>query len=243
MCYVPESPLQVDEVRQWFGRTDLRIVYFDCEHSWVYPELGNSGWYVLPLQGDHLPALADDYLLDAPVVYAASNAPFPYAVVAWEEESPSLFLDAPLFNTLSVREDKVLFGDRLRFVGHRVVEPEVGLVPGAEFTVDTMWAVESGPVEALISLFAHLLTPEGALVTTGDGLGVPPVQWLPGDWVVQRHSMAVPPKMDVSPSARCSLHVGVYDLATGVRWMGAREGQAVGDSLLVDSWQIIHSKE
>ncbi len=239
VCGTPEPPLQNDEIGRRFGRDDLRIVYFNCEHSWVYPALGTSGWYILPLQGDRLPALSGDYLLDAPIVYAAPNAPSPYAVVAWEgDRSPPSLLDA-----LCVREDRVLFGDSLRFVGHRVVEPEGGLVPGSQLqaiAVDTVWVVESGPVEALISIFAHLLTPEGTLITTGDGLGVPAVQWLPGDWIVQRHSMAAPPQMDV---ARSHLRVGVYDLVTGVRWIGRKEGEAVEDGLLIDSWQVIRGEE
>jgi hypothetical protein len=128
----------------------------------------------------------------------------------------------------------------LRFAGHRVMGPEGELVPGSEFAVDTLWAVESGPVEAPISIFAHLLTPEGTLITTGDGLGVPPVQWLPGDWIVQRHPMAVSPQVE---AARSHLRVGIYDFATGARWTGTREGQVAEDGLLIESWQIVHSEK
>lgn len=236
LCGTPDPLLEDDEISRWFGRDDLRVVYFNCEHSWVYPALGTSGWYVLPLQKDRLPALGNDYLLDAPVVYAAPNGHVPYAVVAWEgDRSPASLLDA-----LQVQENGALFGDSLRLVGHRVIDSGDQPIPGSGFAADTVWAVESGPVETPISIFAHLLTREGILIATGDGLGVPPVQWLPNDWIVQRHSMEISSQRDAT---HCCLRVGVYDLATGLRWVGTREGQPVEDGVQVDSWRVMDSAE
>ena len=48
-CYTPEPVMDDAELVHRFGRDDLRMVYFDCEQTWVYPAGGEPGWYLLPV--------------------------------------------------------------------------------------------------------------------------------------------------------------------------------------------------
>lgn len=54
-CYTPEAVMSDAEIAHRFGRDDLRVVHVDCEQTWVYPEGGEPGWYLVPLAlGDPL---------------------------------------------------------------------------------------------------------------------------------------------------------------------------------------------
>jgi hypothetical protein len=77
---------------------------------------------------------------------------------------------------------------------------------------------------------AHLLTAQGALVAVGDGLGVPIEVWQPGDVIVQRHWLALPP--DGVPETLW-LQTGGYWLDTQERWSILSAGQPVGDRLVL----------
>jgi hypothetical protein len=55
-CAVPQAPLEPEAVMEGFGRDDLRLIYFDCQNSWVYPA-GAPGWYIVgdKIQSSRLP--------------------------------------------------------------------------------------------------------------------------------------------------------------------------------------------
>jgi hypothetical protein len=44
MCYTPEPPLSPGEIEAGFGRTGLRVVYFDCRPAWMVrsPSVGGE---------------------------------------------------------------------------------------------------------------------------------------------------------------------------------------------------------
>ena len=47
-CVAPVAPLGHEVATEGFGRSDLRMAYFDCTQSWLYPTGGASpGWYAL----------------------------------------------------------------------------------------------------------------------------------------------------------------------------------------------------
>jgi hypothetical protein len=47
-CTTPVAPLEAEQIAEGFGQSELRLAYFDCEHSWLYPTGGQSpGWVVL----------------------------------------------------------------------------------------------------------------------------------------------------------------------------------------------------
>jgi len=95
-CYTPEPVTPVtNDPATWIahrfglsraksrGRNDLRVVYFDCEQTWVYPAGGGPGWYLVPIAeiplsvpgrgrgrgSDGPDTLAEQSLEDAEVVY------------------------------------------------------------------------------------------------------------------------------------------------------------------------------
>jgi hypothetical protein len=155
----------------------------------------------------------------------------PYAVVAWDAGKVSL----SYLRSLRKAERAVTFGDSLKFLGYRALAEGEAITLGSEFVVDTVWEVTRGPIEETISFYAHLRDSEGSLVATGDGLGVPPVQWLPGDWLVQRHPLTVD-QAQVVPC--CEMWVGVYDYATGARWAASDAAQLMDDGLPLGVWQL-----
>jgi hypothetical protein len=61
VCYAPVPALEADQIREALGNPDLRLVYFDCRSSWVWPAGAALGWYVVP----------DD--TDGPTVVSAYN--------------------------------------------------------------------------------------------------------------------------------------------------------------------------
>ena len=94
-CLSPGPLLADPEVEQLVGRSDLRHLLFDCNSSWVFPENGAPGWYVLPLD---VPLWINSWLKEPvpEIVYRhQANAYGPdYAVVYWPGSSRGpLFAD------------------------------------------------------------------------------------------------------------------------------------------------------
>jgi hypothetical protein len=235
-CAAPVPPLDREQITAGFGRSDLRVVTFDCSQSWFYP-VGETGWTVLPGNGP-LDAWAAARLAGVPLSFrqgelwshpalaiyaqhqtpAGGTPPHPSARVA-----PS---DWPLAQALSqgdVAQGPVRVGEPLSFLGYDVV------VESDRVALHTYWRVEEVPQRPL-SLMAHLLATDGTPLAIGDGLGVPIDGWQPGDVILQRHLF------DIS---RAELP-DAYVLQTGAYWLDTMErmpvwvaGQPAGDRLLL----------
>jgi hypothetical protein len=78
----------------------------------------------------------------------------------------------------------------------------------------------------------HLVGADGVPIAVGDGLGLPVDQWQKGDIIVQRHLLNLPEGI---PPGTYWLQTGVYWLDTLERWPVEREGQPVGDRLILSS--------
>jgi hypothetical protein len=232
-CTEPAPPLNPQAIAEGFAVSDLRQVAFDCQQSWIYPEAGRTrGVYALHAANLRPPTYRERlYLAPARPVdtFAARHlAPLPMAFRSWESRDlPALALyewseheppNLPLRTAIPAPADTVpMRGKRnqtplplegpLIFLGTRVSKESERL------DIETWWQVTEGPVSRPLSIMAHLLTEDNAVLGIADGLGVPPLIWLPGDIVVQRH--VFPVSGEPGP---LWLRTGVYWLDTGARW-------------------------
>jgi 4-amino-4-deoxy-L-arabinose transferase-like glycosyltransferase len=187
-------PLSDQQVRAGFGQPGLRLIFYDCSQSQIYP-LGGEGRYVLPPQTDW-PERATLELQSR----HADGQPA-YAIVrAGERPSPETPLEAASLN------------GPLDFLGYQLDNTQAR--QGDEVTLWTYWQVKEVPNRPL-SLMAHMLGPDGVLVAVGDGMGVPVESWQPGDVIVQRHRFAVP---EGASPGEYWLQAGAYWLDTMERW-------------------------
>ncbi len=230
-CTTPVAPLPSDALLEGLGRDDLRLAYFDCRTSWLYPS--GSGWYVLARDAAGL-EMSATHIQRARLAYEQTRTGFvpPFVVYEWfgqdplEELSSSQAYAAPSnwppaqAETAGVTlTPPVKVGSEIEFLGHTVTQD----------TVQTYWRVTQTPAQPL-SLMAHLLDANGVPVAVGDGLGVPIDQWRPGDVIVQRHEIAAPP--DAAPGTYW-LQTGAYTLPDVERLPILQNGAVVGDRLLV----------
>jgi hypothetical protein len=79
--------------------------------------------------------------------------------------------------------------------------------------VETWWRVTEQSVVRPLSIMAHLLSGDGAVLGVADGIGVPFPMLASGDLIVQRHSFVKP-----AEGARIYLRTGAYWLDTVVPW-------------------------
>ncbi len=194
-CTHPKTTLPHDVIRQKLNTSELRIFHFDCDQSWAFPDQG-AGAYVLPANVD-VPSSATRMLkarepngTTAYTVYRIENVPQPANEFQIGSEA------APL-----------------HFLGYQVDETEARA--GETIILKTFWKVERQP-ERPLSLMAHLVDDEGVPVAIGDGLGVPIDQWRPGDVIVQRHPLSIPPTLS---SGQYSIYTGGYWLDNMERWI------------------------
>lgn len=186
-CLSPGPLLADPEAEQLVGRTGLRHIRFDCNASWVFPENGAPGWYVLPLDA---PLWINDRLKEpvTEIVYRhQANAYGPdYAIAYWPGSSPG-----PLFSDEIHRYTAAASGPAaLRAFGTR----------GREWL--TIWQANEATAEPL-SIQAHLISDSEAQVA--DGLGFSADQWLASDWFAQRHTFT---------TSGDTLETGLYNYLT-----------------------------
>ena len=173
-CAAPAPLLEPEAAEQLVNGEQLRHLYFDCTQSWVIPQIGTAGWYILPPDAPptwpltrFAPHLREVYAHEA-TVFAPS-----YRVYYWDGDETGL---EALFNVSA--EDSQTVGGVARLVGY-TAEP-------AQWR--TIWQVEQSN-ELPLSFFAHLYPQAAEPVPpfTADGLGYSTVHWQPGDVMVQTH--------------------------------------------------------
>ena len=214
-CTVPVVPLPPDVIAEGFGQPGLRQVVFDCAQSWFVPGGGAiPGWYALYRDT----ARGGDVFIDAQLRRSKLSFEQTYSglqpsFAIYESNTPVVAPELPATGDVQI-------GD-LRFLGHATRQSD------AEIEVWTYWQVESIPVTP-VSLMLHLIGPDGASVAVGDGLGVPQAQWQPGDVLIQRHRLPLPP--DVL-AGQYMPQAGVYALETLARYPVVVNGESGSDVL------------
>ncbi len=193
-CADPTSPLNEETAVQLVGQPIQRHIYFDCRSSWVFPEDGAPGWYILPQQ-DTWPA-ADDFPHNLRQVYAhnASALEPSYAVWYWDGGA-----DLAAWTAVSNAPNlPVSFGETAVLINYRAKES----------TWQTIWQVNAPTTEPL-TIAAHLYA-DAPTPSVADGLGFTSDQWQPGDWFIQTH------QFDAEVNGRY-LETGLYNYLTGER--------------------------
>ncbi|MGC8838712.1 MAG: glycosyltransferase 87 family protein [Anaerolineae bacterium] len=170
---------------------------------------------------------------DSPVAKAAGAALESLAYPAEEAQAGACTLRRYLVpSALVPPEGPAQVGQVARLLGaHWQVHPGAG---GGEVRLFLVWRAE-GTSGVPLTVFTHLLSPEGRVVAGHDG---PPAEgraptdgWAPGAVVVDPHRMAVPASL---PPGTYTLEAGLYDPATGERLpVLDGEGRAVGDRIVV----------
>ncbi len=96
-CYAPEPALEDAEITHRFGRSDLRMIHFDCTQTWVYPADTGPGWVLVPIASDGAGSLAEQVLEDAEVVYRERGLreAVGYTVYRWHDEPVESILPTP----------------------------------------------------------------------------------------------------------------------------------------------------
>jgi hypothetical protein len=270
-CVTPAAPLSETALATGFGRTDLRRADFDCTTAWLYPGGGQRmgvyafhhslleerrcGFLTL-LECDPVPAdpfiarhldgthlsyeQRADSLLPAFALYERDEGPRPLPALlpiwAAPADGPPGMLENALSLTLPVP-----LGGPLTFLGTVTYPDSIGGTQ-ADLEVETWWRVTEGPVTRPLSLMAHLLTPEGQVLSVADGLGVSPVVWQAGDVIVQRHRfpgvLTRAAAGDEGAWGDWILRTGAYWLDTMQRWGVVAEDGVVRDYVLLAPLEV-----
>jgi hypothetical protein len=220
-CANPDPSLSDPAIADLTGLESLHSVYFDCTHSLAFPEGG--GWLLLPAD---IPPLVD---MGAPDFEGrtADGAPrYRIWPVTTPPAAPESAIQAPAAPL------PLPIAGHLELVGYQTM-PET-LIPGDTLTLTVWWRVREPPPPP-VSLFAHLLYPDGTLVEAGDALGLMAEFWQPGTVIIQQHTFTVPE--DAAPGDY-GLDTGLYSLATAERFPIAQNGDQVVDTVLLRTVRV-----
>lgn len=211
VCYAPVPALEAGQIRDALGNPDLRLVYFDCRSSWVYPAGTAPGWYVIPGATDG-PTIVPAYSDETQIVFHGRRTSKRLGLtVYWGDGAggqPARL--AALAGAWSPRPySQPQFGDVARFLGYEV-DPAIPASDGP-LTLRTYWEVRNRP-DFPLSVMAHLVDAQGVPLAVADGLGFPVENWQKGDIFAQTHIFALPSSH--SPALSYSFNVGLYRLDT-----------------------------
>jgi hypothetical protein len=249
MCYAPEPSLSPDEIVAGFGRTDLRVVYFDCRSSWVIPGGGFPGWYVVPASAGNAGDLSTEWLRDAVLEFEQYDHEQNRVFAVYKLGVMPTALPEPVSPVWVVRggsrpdqevNDAARFSPPLDLEGPAAfLGGDLGaetVVSGDVLTVRTFWKAHRAVTETMPSVFVHLVDMAGETWSIGDALDFPAIQWQDGDILVQQHVLDLP--LDV-PAGTYWIASGLYDLGTGIRYP-VRAAEADADTFLFGPVMIEH---
>jgi hypothetical protein len=112
----------------------------------------------------------------------------------------------PYTNTLV--PSAVTVGDLLEFLGYEIVNPDAQ--PGSKLMMLTYWRVLHRPPDET-TMFLHLIDQDRKLVAQFDGMGTVMDDLVPGDMIVQLHTLKLPQEL---PNAVYCFQLGMYRLDT-----------------------------
>jgi len=221
LCAVPVSPLEPPDIIEGFGRSDLRLIYFDCQQNLVIPGDTATGWIVLPYALAHTQDAFISRWLE------------PTSLVFEQRQSFALPPHSIFFTSgdqmLTVFKGMVpltaAFGETVELEGYALDRTTVR--PGQSVELLTLWRVIGRP-PAPLSIMAHLTAADGQAIAVGDGLGFTADQWQVGDVFIQRSLLHVP---SYAPPGTVWVQTGLYTLGDIRRLSVTSDNVAAGDSL------------
>ncbi|MCB9421588.1 MAG: glycosyltransferase family 39 protein [Ardenticatenaceae bacterium] len=190
-CSNPAPLLDGETVVQLLGQSEFRSVYFDCRSSWVFPDDGAPGWYILPQQESWPIAEQFPDSLKPVYVHDASALEPSYAVWYWDGQ-------ADLNGWTAVSSSPIATIPVANLMGYTAKQSEWW----------TIWQVQAETTEPL-TIAGHLYG-DAPTPLVADGLGFSSEQWQPGDWLVQMH------RFEDGENGRY-LETGLYNYLTGDR--------------------------
>jgi hypothetical protein len=209
-CLDPGAILAETAVSQILDIAHYRAVFFDCANSWVFPNAGEPGWYVLPqrLNWPMVTWLPENLTL----VYKhdASGASPSYAVYYWDGQMDLAQAVLPETQQASLADGTLLplpvsFGETATLLGYR----QDG------FDWWTGWQIE-GETAVPLTIAGHLYAGKPTPLVA-DGLGFTSNQWQRGDIFFQRFAFE---------QAGDYLETGLYDYFSGEKLaVGNEEGE------------------
>jgi hypothetical protein len=200
-CYDPLPIVDEESAEQLVGRDDLRHVYFDCRSTWVLPTGEQPGWYLLPADVDPS-SINEAFSENLSLVYTNVNGTrhLPYHIYYWSGADNFIEL-------LTNKQGQITFPDgrpaELPLVINGIAQLEGGMINQAIW--GSIWRTVA-PTELPLTVLLHLYGgPDSPAVA--DGLGYQPLQWHPGDIVIQFSDFGV--------DSGEYLETGLYDFTTG----------------------------
>lgn len=215
------AALGEDVLSDLTGEPGIRSFYFDCMQALPFPN--TPGWILIQEEDEPVIDLGDpDFLgrnADGTPRYSIWHFTTPPASPESTVEFPSVPLPLPVAGYVEL-------------LGFHVNESQIR--PGEEMVLTAWWRIRENP-PAPVSIFAHLLAPDGSLLYAGDGLGVWTETWEPGMVFVQQHRF---PTTRDTPTGSYILAVGLYVPSTGERYPVAESGERVIDQIVLRSIHI-----
>jgi hypothetical protein len=256
-CTVPVAPLSPAVAVEGLGRDDLRLAYFDCTQSWLYPGGAEMpGWYVLhrdtALGGERF---IEERLEGARLSYEQRVDRASPAFVIYEQPAASPAATCPALRSGTDTAAPLSLDGPLSFLGYTL--PEGAVHPGDTLEVVTYWQVTAPPGGSVssdtsgdagtepdagqrpLSLMLHLIGPGGAPAAVGDGLGVPIESWQVSDCIAQRHTLSLPAD---APPGEYVLTTGAYWLDTLERWTVLVNAEPAGDQIVLSPVPVAASR-
>jgi hypothetical protein len=130
------------------------------------------------------------------------------------------------------------FNHSLEFLGY---DAPSRAQPGEVVPLTLYWRVKRD-VDAQqlpLSLFVHLLNPQGEFAAGRDLLAFPTAGWRDGDVWIQQNDVPLPADL---PAGTYRLEIGAYSQADGARWRVVdAQGNEVGDRLLLNEIEVVSS--
>ncbi len=185
--------------------------WFDGRHSLLLPDAPGATLVVpgfTPIPAALQPYLADATLIDE-LPLRPDDLDRPVRVYRLTRSGRDVVQTLPPIMVDGIASS-FAFPDYMGFIGYDL--SATAARPGDTLALVTAWRLEQPLPDAM--LFAHLVGPDGRPVAQADGLGAPGESWHDGDFLLQLHTLTLPPD---TPAGEYPLVVGLYTTADGQR--------------------------
>jgi len=215
-CLPPDDVEAQNAIQDLTGHKQLHLVYVRCEEN--IPYYPNPGWLLLP-------ANLDPVVNPGTLTYQKRFEDGQLAYNAWLlEEVPTPTQTAIDFPNVSL---PLPIAGHIELLGYEVSSGQVQ--PGEDLVLRVWWRVRNPPNPG-ISLFAHLLRPDGSLAQGADGLGVVVEEWEPDLVFIQQHTFLIDETFEPGDY---TLATGMYSTVTGERFAVSQSADRVVDRVVL----------